>query len=1461
MKKRLISTLLTIAMLTSLLPTAFAANTVTRAEWISQLVAAFSMTVEDDSNMPDNYFSDITESDSYYRDILLAVEFGVIDLEAGEAFEPNENATREFAAQTLNSCLQFQLDEGAEYTFSEADSVTYPDDIQVAVNRNWFALSGGNFLPEQAITSAEATAMIKDAKAVIANDGIDENYNSTYKFADGVIVIPETVETELDSDNTVTITDYDAQISKDDIFVVYQNNYPIVLKAVNMQKSETATVISTTKDGTENAVLSVDSQGSIDIDLEDFHFDELTTYSITNTETGQNEEMAIQLYGISYDKGSKTLTASKKLSIGDATAGTVTVKMTNFKVDHKENTISGDYETTLTADTNITTSVEFDLGKYTGIPSSLVLGTASIGLVNITLSVDYSLKGGVTMSWDGVLTSGYVKDKNGFRIKAAFSKKSFDFTAKAELEVGLRLQASLELIAIKGNIYATVGVDMSAELKYFDSGAPSTCVTIKGYLFADVGASVTFRYLIGEKSYSKSIPIYNEYNSPVRAVYHYEDGQLVHSCSRGQSLKYTTSPHSRYFNPYGGQGSYGGGEGVAPVVIWEYEVEEGNATITKYNGSASAIAIPSTIDGYTVTKIGESAFGWNEVIRTVTMPSSIVEIGWSAFENCTSLQSVIISDNVLIIRGYAFKNCKSLQEIHLPQYLEELGSGAFEYCTSLNSINIPKSVQVDSFGSPFKGCESLKNVEFDDGIIAVPAHLFADCNGLEIIALPDTITSVGYGAFDNCINLKKVILSPYVVEIEYGAFSDCANLEDIILPEFLEKINGDAFRNCLSFKNIKIPNSVLVIEDSAFENCLNLENINLPNNLESLGSDVFKDCKLLNNIHIPKTITYCSFRPFNGCSGLKNVTFEKGITSIPTFLFQSCDGLEEITIPDTVAEIEWGAFEDCKNLKSISLSNNLKIISGLGGAFSGCSSLEEISLPDSLTDMCNGVFEGCTALKSVKLSDNLACIEYDTFKNCSSLKNITIPPNCEEISNSAFYGCTQLNSVKMQYGLKRIDEYAFYDCDALTDISIPDSVTSLGLEVFRGCDNLTNVTLGSGITQIPDSAFRQCQALQEIILPRYCTEVADSAFAEDTKLKTITALTSVINIENNAFSYPNKMTMRGVSGSYAQEYANNRHMTFEDINIPVTELNFYKDELDFSDVLYQTKVLPLRIMPSDSTADITYTSANEEVATVENGVVTSIGYGTTAITAQSGNCKDTITINVLRPAYSISLDQTELELEAGDIAKLEATLDPSDATDKIAWKSSNENVATINNGIVTAIGAGTAVITVTTTGGKTASCTVKVTGIFTVTATAGENGKISPSGEVLVKSNGKTTFNILPDYGYVVKDVLVSGTSVGAVESYTFSNLTANATITAEFAKVDVTYEDNTITISSEAALKNLKLIVATYEDNCRLTNCEIKTVTTNEGENYQETITETDNIKLMLWNGLDTMCPIWCSK
>src|SRR5439155_12210679 len=74
---------------------------------------------------------------------------------------------------------------------------------------------------------------------------------------------------------------------------------------------------------------------------------------------------------------------------------------------------------------------------------------------------------------------------------------------------------------------------------------------------------------------------------------------------------------------------------------------------------------------------------------------------------------------------------------------------------------------------------------------------------------------------------------------------------------------------------------------------------------------------------------------------------------------------------------------------------------------------------------------------------------------------------------------------------------------------------------------------------------------------------------------------------------------------------------------------------------------------------------------------------------------------------------------------------------------------------------------------------------YTITASAGSGGTISPSGALSVPDGGSQTFTITPGSGYYVQDVLVDGSSVGGVSSYTFSNVHANHTIAATFA-VDV---------------------------------------------------------------------------
>jgi hypothetical protein len=70
---------------------------------------------------------------------------------------------------------------------------------------------------------------------------------------------------------------------------------------------------------------------------------------------------------------------------------------------------------------------------------------------------------------------------------------------------------------------------------------------------------------------------------------------------------------------------------------------------------------------------------------------------------------------------------------------------------------------------------------------------------------------------------------------------------------------------------------------------------------------------------------------------------------------------------------------------------------------------------------------------------------------------------------------------------------------------------------------------------------------------------------------------------------------------------------------------------------------------------------------------------------------------------------------------------------------------------------------------------------YTITASAGANGSISPSGNVTVTHGANQSFIMTPNAGHIVLDVLVDGSSVGAVTTYTFNNVTATHTIAPKF--------------------------------------------------------------------------------
>ena len=170
--------------------------------------------------------------------------------------------------------------------------------------------------------------------------------------------------------------------------------------------------------------------------------------------------------------------------------------------------------------------------------------------------------------------------------------------------------------------------------------------------------------------------------------------------------------------------------------------------------------------------------------------------------------------------------------------------------------------------------------------------------------------------------------------------------------------------------------------------------------------------------------------------------------------------------------------------------------------------------------------------------------------------------------------------------------------------------------------------------------------------------------------------------------------------------------------VTVRELTTYATSLTLSPQtltldLGDSKPLTLGMSPSDANEVLTWKSDNESVAKVVGGDVTAVGAGVAKITVKGKNVTSNVVTVTVVDKYAVTgveLDATAKTLEIGEGFTLTATVKPADAKDKsLSWSSSAPSVATVDNGVVKAVSAGTATIKVTAgSGAFSASCVVTV---------------------------------------------------------------------------------------------------------------------------------------------------------
>lgn len=212
-------------------------------------------------------------------------------------------------------------------------------------------------------------------------------------------------------------------------------------------------------------------------------------------------------------------------------------------------------------------------------------------------------------------------------------------------------------------------------------------------------------------------------------------------------------------------------------------------TITKYTGTESTVILPSTINSWPVTKIGEAAFQDNTTITSVTIPDSVTEIGSNAFAGCTNLTSVNYAgdwSNLTIQSGNpAVEDAVNAQLFDFEFILNNTAVIVTHYNGTAADVTIPSRYQ----GKPVTAIDhaafhdsAVTSVTIPDSVTAIPDDAFSYCSNLTNISIPNSVTFIGFSAFNSCTSLKSITLPSSLRTIGNSAFADCPSLMTVTYP-------------------------------------------------------------------------------------------------------------------------------------------------------------------------------------------------------------------------------------------------------------------------------------------------------------------------------------------------------------------------------------------------------------------------------------------------------------------------------------------------------------------------------------------------------------------------------------------------------------------------------------------------------------------------------------------------------
>ena len=452
-------------------------------------------------------------------------------------------------------------------------------------------------------------------------------------------------------------------------------------------------------------------------------------------------------------------------------------------------------------------------------------------------------------------------------------------------------------------------------------------------------------------------------------------------------------------------------------------------------------------------------------------------------------------------------------------------------------------------------------------------------------------------------------------QLPYSIFKYCTTLNSIILPKTVSKIGGEAFFECTNLQNVEIPNNITAIGNGAFENCNNLKTIKIPSSISSIESNAFYNCRKL-----------------------ESVSFEEGtkLTSISNWSFYHTN-LRTITIPASITIIGEYSFYNIENLNSVVFETGSQLVEMKRNSFDNCYNLQSIELPEGCLEIGEGCFRSCNALTNVTIPASLISLGNEAFRYCNSLSTVDIPQNSKltSIGMYAFDG-TNITSFYIPKGLTSISD-VFSNTSRIQSLTVhPDNryYESVGGIVYGKRDHSVVLVPKSidgflsfpdFVTNLPENLLKDCTKLRGVILHSGITGFGANAFSGCSGLQTLMMLSSTpANVSASSLNGIDKnyVTLVVPQGSADAYRAADVWKDFENIqeasDQPIIVLSAGNVIVyDVTDASARTSTVSAMVITKNgiSNNSIIWTSGNDSIATVSDGVIEYAGEGSTTITA------------------------------------------------------------------------------------------------------------------------------------------------------------------------------------------------------------------------------------------------------